>query len=47
VFSTLADKLNIAVDKCKDSDIFKRHRNVYHTFVDHDAEGNYWLKPVP
>jgi hypothetical protein len=42
----LADELDIAVDKCKGTDIFKRHRDVYCTFVDHDAVGNYWLKPV-
>jgi hypothetical protein len=43
----LADELDIAVDKCKGTDIFKRHRDVYRTFVDHDAAGKYWLKPVP
>ncbi len=32
----LADELDIAVDRCKGTDIFKRHRDVYRTFVDHD-----------
>jgi hypothetical protein len=42
----LADELDIAVDKCKGTDIFKRHRDVYYTFVDNDTAGNYWLKAV-
>lgn len=42
--STLADALVIDVDRCKGSDICKRHTAVYRTFVDHDAGGNYWLK---
>jgi len=44
---TLADELDIAVDRCKGTDIFKRHRDVYRTFVDHDDAGHYWLKPIP
>ena len=43
---TLADELDIAVDRCKGTDIFKRHRDVYRTFVGNDTVGNYWLKPV-
>jgi hypothetical protein len=43
---TIADALDIDVDRCKGSDIFKRHKAVYRTFVGHDAAGNYWLKPV-
>lgn len=27
------------------ADIFKRHKQVYTTFVDKDAKGHYWLKP--
>jgi len=42
----LADALDIDVDRCKGTDIFKRHRDVYRTFVDHDNAGNYWLKAV-
>jgi hypothetical protein len=44
---TLADELDIAVDRCKGAQIFKRHQAVYCTFVGHDAAGNYWLEPVP
>jgi hypothetical protein len=43
----IADALEIDVDRCKGTDIFNRHRDAYHTFVDHDAEGNCWLKSVP
>jgi hypothetical protein len=46
VFSTLADQLDIDVDKCKGTDIFKRHKAVYSTFVVHDTAGHYWLKDV-
>ena len=42
---TLADKLEIDVDKCKGVDICKRHKAVYRTFVGHDSAGHYWLKP--
>ena len=27
------------------ADIFKRHKQVYATFVDKDDKGHYWLKP--
>jgi hypothetical protein len=27
------------------ADIFKRHKQVYVTFVDKDDKGHYWLKP--
>ena len=43
---TIADALDIDVDKCKGTHIFKRHKAVYHTFVDNDDAGNYWLKAV-
>ncbi|WP_338618381.1 hypothetical protein [Pigmentiphaga sp. CHJ604] len=42
---TIADALEIDVDKCKGADIFKRHKAVYRTFVAHDTDGHYWLKP--
>lgn len=41
---TIADALEINVDKCKGADIFKRHKAVYRTFVAHDTDGHYWLK---
>ena len=44
---TIADASDIAVDRCKGAQIFKRHQAVYCTFVGHDAEGHYWLKPIP
>ena len=40
---TIADALDIAVDRCKGAQIFKRHKAVYRTFVAHDNEGHYWL----
>lgn len=40
---TLADALEIDVDKCKGGDIFKRHKEVYRTFVAHDQTGHYRL----
>ena len=40
---TLADALEIDVDKCKGSLIFKRHKPIYETFVGHDSRGNYWI----
>jgi len=30
---------------CRTADIFKRHKQVYATFVDKDDKGHYWLKP--
>jgi hypothetical protein len=40
--------VHIDVDKCKGTDIFKRHKAIYRTFVAaHDAAGHYWLNPVP
>src|SRR5690606_41353913 len=33
---TIADALEIDVDKCKGADICKRHKAVYRTFVAHD-----------
>ena len=44
---TLADELDIDVDRCKGADICKRHKAVYNTFVAHDTAGHYWLKAVP
>ncbi|UZR28122.1 hypothetical protein [Methylococcus mesophilus] len=41
----LADALEMDVDACKGSEIFKRHKAVYRTFIEHDTEGRYWLKP--
>ncbi|MGB7934600.1 MAG: hypothetical protein WCH04_20710 [Gammaproteobacteria bacterium] len=43
---TLADALDINVDKCKGAHIFKHHKEVYRNFVDHDAAGYYWLEGV-
>jgi hypothetical protein len=43
----LADALDIDVDRCKGAQIFKRHRDVYRTFVDHNDTGHYWLKLIP
>lgn len=42
---TLADALEMDVDACKGSEIFKRHKAVYRAFIGHDAEGRYWIKP--
>ena len=42
---TIADALEIDVAKCKGADICKRHKAVYRTFVAHDNDGHYWLKP--
>lgn len=42
---TIADALEIDVDKCKGADICKRRKAVYRTFVAHDNDGHYWLKP--
>lgn len=43
---TLADALDIDVDRCKGAQIFKRHQTVYCTFVGHDAAGHYWLNSI-
>ncbi len=40
---TLADALEIDVDKCKGSLIFKRHKPIYKTFIGHDSRGHYWI----
>lgn len=40
----ISDKLEIAVDTFKAASIFKRHKEVYGTFVDSDGEGRYWIK---
>lgn len=41
---TLADALDMDVDRCKGAAIFKRHKSIYTTFVAHDGDGHYWLK---
>lgn len=43
----LADGLEISVDAFKGAEIFKRHKDVYQTFVDHDRKGRYWRKSPP
>jgi hypothetical protein len=40
VSSTLADTLDIDVDRCKGADIFKWRKAVYRTFVGHDSTGH-------
>ncbi len=40
----LADWLEMSVDECKGSKVFKRYLSVYQTFVEHDVAGRYWLK---
>jgi hypothetical protein len=43
----LAVAMETNADTFKGAQIFKRHKRVYDTFVRHDREGRYWLKPLP
>ncbi len=42
----LADWLEISVDCCAGTKVFKRHKTVYDTFVCNDRLGRYWLNPI-
>jgi hypothetical protein len=41
----IARSLGISAATFRTADIFKRHKDVYQTFIDKDDVGNYWLKP--
>ncbi len=45
--STLADALEIDVDKFSPHQIFKKHKIVKDAFVEGDGAGRYWLRPLP
>lgn len=45
--STLANALEIDVDKFSPHQIFKKHKSVKEAFVEGDGSGRYWLRPLP